>query len=222
MVLSYNKAWIIGWFFASLEAQTRRPDRIVIVDDASTDWTQEILQTQLARYLAIRLPMNRGQSHCRNIGVRSLNTDYIVFLDGDVEMAPHMLQAMEQALDADPGVSIAYCHYDRVGSRIDPVRGLPWDPMKLLEGNYISMVSMVRAKDLPDPPLDEGLRRYEDWDLWLRMMKAGKRGVLVPEVLFKAHYQSSDLSGSGESIDWRVVVERKHGIVRGPMLRPLG
>jgi glycosyltransferase involved in cell wall biosynthesis len=212
VVLSYNKAWMIQRFFASLGEQMARPSQVIIVDDASSDGTPQILRALFSKYPAVRLPRNRGQSYCRNIGARSIKTDYIIFLDGDIEMHPNMLDAMEKALDANPDASIAYCHYDRVGSRTDPVRAEPWSPERLLQVNYVSMISMIRRKDMPVPPMDEALKRYEDWDLWLRMMKNGKKGVMIDQVLFTAHYQKTDLSGMGESVDWRRIVEDKHGI----------
>lgn len=214
VILSYNKAWMIQRFFASLEEQTARPCQTIVVDDASTDGTLQILRALFSKHPAIRLPRNRGQSYCRNLGLRSVLTDYVIFLDGDIVMHPSMLDAMEKTLDAHPEVSIAYCHYNREGSRTDPVRAEPWNPDTLLKRNYISMVSMVRRKDMPDPPMDEALKRYEDWDLWLRMMKNGKKGLMIGQVLFTAHYQKGDLSGAGESAEWRQVVEKKHGLMR--------
>jgi len=212
VVLSYNKEWVIRPFFASLQKQTRKPDQVVVVDDASTDRTSEVLVKEFHQYQIIRLPENRGQSAARNVGFHATSGDYIIFLDGDIIMKPDMLAAMERVLENVPNASIAYCHYDRSGSRRDHVRSFPWDADRLKRENYISMVSMIRRKDMPSPPLDESLRRYEDWDLWIRMMKAGKRGALVDQVLFVARYQPDDLSGSGESIQWREIVEQKHGL----------
>jgi hypothetical protein len=138
--------------------------------------------------------------------------DYTVFLDGDLEMKPEMLQVMEEQLNSNPKASIAYCHYERVGSRVDRLSAKPWDVTALRDMNYISMVSMVRTKDLPKPPLDENLRRYEDWDLWLTMAEKGKTGVMIDKVLFQAHYQPGDLSGTGESGSWYGIVKKKHGL----------
>lgn len=221
VILSFNKRWILPQFFESLAAQTRKPDKAIIVDDCSKDGTPELLRVAYWRYPTIRLPKNLGQGAARNIGVRCLKTTFVLFLDGDIVMEPDMIEAMESSLLANPETSIAYCHYKREGSRTDDVKSMAWNPDHLKLVNYVSMISMVRREHLPTPVMDESLRRYEDWDLWIRMMKAGRSGILVDRALFTAHYQKGDLSGTGESEEWRRIVEKKHGLARTTSVPPI-
>lgn len=212
VVLTYNKASVFKIFFDSLMAQTRKPDEVIVVDDASTDGTQDVLRKHCHFWKIVLLPKNKGQSHARNVGARYVHGEYVIFLDGDIEMHPKMLERLEHSLDHFPDSSIAYGHYDRCGSRTDNVKGIRWNAEELRRMNYITMMSMIRRRDMPMPPFDESLRRYEDWDLWLRMVAAGKKGQLVNEVLFVAYYQDGDLSGRGESKMWYEIVKRKHGL----------
>lgn len=212
VVLSYNKAHIFEKFAESLHAQKRKADQVIVVDDCSTDGMGEMLGRFCNGWHTIKLFQNMGQSKARNLGFERVKGDYTIFLDGDLEMKPEMLGVMEEKLNANPGTSIAYCHYERVGSRVDRLSAKPWDLKALRDMNYISMVSMVRTKDLPRPPLDGTLKRYEDWDLWLTMAEKGKTGVLIDQVLFQAHYKEGDLSGSGESGGWYQTVKKKHGL----------
>ena len=224
VILTYNKADVLQVFLESLGKQTRRPDETILVDDASTDGTQELLRSSCSQWPIIQLPKNKGQSHARNIGLRAVHGQYVIFIDGDLEMKPRMLEVLEKRLDDSPDISIAYGHYDRCGSRTDNVKAIPWNPKELLMRNYISMISMVRRKDLPIPAFDEKLHRYEDWDLWLRMMKNGKKGAMVDYVLFTAFYKPEDLSGGGESQMWAKIVAQKHGLPtsREPTGKPQG
>lgn len=212
VVLSYNKASIFPKFVESLKAQTRKPDQVIVVDDCSTDGMGDLLGRYCNGWHTIKLFQNMGQSHARNIGFERVMGDYTIFLDGDLEMQPEMLEVLEDKLNKTPGASIAYGHYERVGSRVDRLSAKSWDLGALRDMNYISMVSLVRTKDLPRPPLDVQLKRYEDWDLWLTMAEKGKTGILVDKVLFRAHYQPGDLSGSGESGGWYSIVKKKHGL----------
>ncbi|MCA1828938.1 MAG: glycosyltransferase family 2 protein [Myxococcales bacterium] len=214
VVLTYNKAWILREFFDSLRCQSRRPDEVILVDDASTDGTQGELSGLPDSWLRLKLSRNGGQSRARNIGFRYASCDYVIFLDADVVMEPDMLESLAGALDAHPEASIAYCHYRRKGSRVDSVRAIPWDAAALRRENYVSAISLVRRADLPRPPFDETLARYEDWDLWLRMALDGRSGVLVDRPLFTAWYRPADLSGRGESRDWHRRVLAKHALVR--------
>lgn len=214
VVLSYNKAWIWGKFWASLVTQTRYPNQIVVVDDGSTDGTQELLRqsTYPPGFLPL-LETNRiGQSSARNVGLYNIGTDLVVFLDGDLLLQSNMLGRMEQELADHPEVSFVYSHYDRTGAVSGKVTARPWDLNTLKMGNYISPMAMCRKGDLPSPCFDPELSRYEDWDLWLRMGKAGKQGRLIDETLFTACYQPGDLSSAGESQDFFGAVRQKHGI----------
>ena len=210
IVLTYNKSWIFREFAASLDRQSRRPDEIIVVDDASTDGMRRELAELPPSWTILALGKNGGQSRARNLGCRHAAGDYVIFLDADIVMSPDMLASLSGALDADPTAGVAYGHFERQGSRNDPVRSIPWNAEVLQHRNYISMVSLVRRSHLPEPPLDETLHRYEDWDLWIRMSLAGRSGVLVDRTLFTAHYRPEDLSGRGESLDWYRKVLAKH------------
>ncbi len=212
VVLSYNKAWVFDRFHASLDRQTRPPDQVIVVDDASTDGMQTRLPSLPASWAVVRSATNEGQSRARNVGFEHATGDHLIFLDGDIEMAPDMLSVLEEALERDPGASIAYGHYARAGSRLDHVHAIAWDAAVLRHRNYISTISLVRRTHLPRPPFDPELRRYEDWDLWIRMSQSGARGVFVDRVLFTAHYRPGDLSGTGESLAWYHRVLDKHSL----------
>lgn len=194
VVLTYNKAHRLSDFIASLGRQLHAPDQVIVVDDASTDGTREILAEKAApNWIVLRLSKNGGPAHARNVGLQYARGDYVVFLEADIEMRPDMLRLMRQALDGDPEASFAYCHYARRGRRSQPFRGRPWDREALLEGNYVSGVSMLRRAHATIR-FAEGLRLHEDWHFWVRLAALGRRGVLVDQTLFEAYYGSDDIT----------------------------
>lgn len=211
VILSFNKAWIFNTFLLTLVGQTRRPDQTVIVDDGSTDGTRKLLDHYSDRYHIVHTT-RWGQSEARNFGLGLLETDLVIFLDGDLLLQSNMLGRMEQELEDHPEVSFVYSHYDRTGAVAGKVVARPWDLNTLKGGNYISPMSLCRRSDLPSPCFDRNLERYEDWDLWLRMGKTGKVGRLIDETLFTACYQPGDLSSKGESQDFFGAIRQKHGI----------
>lgn len=214
VVLSYNKAHIFRRFWDSLVTQTRVPDQTVIVDDGSTDGTNNILNTLGADlpYTLIRTNHVR-QSAARNEGLKRLTTDLAIFIDGDLLLQMNMLARMEIELEDYPDVSFVYCPYDRTGSLKGRILSYPFSVEKLKCGNFISPMSLVHRKHLPSPCFDEELHRYEDWDLWVRMAMAGRRGRLIDETLFTAYYQKGDLSADGDDRDWFFRVKAKHGFL---------
>jgi glycosyltransferase involved in cell wall biosynthesis len=216
VVLSYQKAHIFERFWDSLMAQTRLPDQIVIVDDGSTDGTTRLFDRILLddRFadVTVHHTARIRQSAARNYGLKRIATDRVIFLDGDLLLQVNMLGRMEVEMDEHPETSFVYCPYDRTGAQQGRIAALPWSVDRLKTGNYISPMSLVRRTDLPEPCFDEELHRYEDWDLWIRMAKAGHTGRLINEMLFTAYYLEGDLSGRGEHQDWFFRVKAKHGI----------
>lgn len=214
IVLTYRKRWFLGRFLASLEAQSRRPDEIVVVDDASDDGTLDRLRDLPKDYQIVRLPKNVGQAQARNVGIGRSTGDLVLFLDADIEMRDHMVAGLEATLEGDPKASFAYGHYLRRGTLKGQQVALPWNPDRLRKENYISPMSLVRRRDLPVPAFDPDFRQYEDWDLWLTMAERGRRGVLFDSVLFDAYYRSRDVTpaGAGGAL-WRRALQAKHGLL---------
>jgi glycosyltransferase involved in cell wall biosynthesis len=85
-------------------ARNAAPDiEFLLVDDASTDATGDILGTRAARLpgaTVITLPQNRGVSVARNAGLRIARGRAVAFLDGDDVVAPGHFPALADAIDA--------------------------------------------------------------------------------------------------------------------------
>lgn len=214
IVLTYRKGWILSQFLRSLQAQTRPPDQVVVVDDASDDGTVQALGLIPPAYELIRLEANRGQSHARNLGLARASGDLVVFLDADISMRADMLEGLEAALLAKPGASFAYGHYMRKGRLRGQQRAKVWDSVTLRKMNYVSVMSLVRRAHLPMPAFDESLRSLEDWDLWLTMADQGRQGVLVDRCLFDAYYRAGDITPSTDEARAREAILRKHALMR--------
>jgi GT2 family glycosyltransferase len=65
-----------------LEAQTRRPDQVIVVDNGSTDGTAE---AAASRATVIRLTDNQGFAHAVNLGIQASQSDWVGILNNDVE-----------------------------------------------------------------------------------------------------------------------------------------
>jgi glycosyltransferase involved in cell wall biosynthesis len=212
VVLTYRKGWFLPRFLASLMRQSRAPDQVVVVDDASEDGTDRALALFPSSCEVVRLAANGGQSRARNLGVLRCEGDLVAFLDADIEMAPDMLAVLEAALRENPAASFAYGHYGRLGALRGEHRAPPWCPDLIRRGNYVSAVSLVRRAHLPEPPFDAALRSLEDWDLWLTMAGAGRAGTLVDRRLFDAYYRAADVTPSGDHAAAARAIRKKHGL----------
>jgi glycosyltransferase involved in cell wall biosynthesis len=77
----YNVAPYICEALDSLFAQTYRNFESIIINDGSTDQTEELLEPYRDRIVYLKQP-NRGISYARNEGIRVARGQYIAFFDG--------------------------------------------------------------------------------------------------------------------------------------------
>jgi hypothetical protein len=151
----------------------------------------------------------RGANWARNRGFRLVRTPFVLFSDDDVEWYPTAIAQMKAALDARPEASYAYGSYFIPGVAI---RGnVAFDAVRLRRMNYISTMSMVRTADFSG--FDESIRRLQDWDVWLTMLKDGKTGVHCGSYIFQTKMRRGITYG--HELSWEEatrIVRRKHGL----------
>ena len=147
---TYNRAYILPKAIDSVRAQTYTNWELIIVDDGSTDNTEEIINTYRRADPRIRYAKhetNKGLAASRNTGVRESRGSYIANLDSDDEWLPQKLEK-ELAVfrTAPPSVYVVYSQYERTlgNGRIALLPEAPGERNGnlrriLLEVNLISM-----------------------------------------------------------------------------------
>jgi hypothetical protein len=163
----------------SIFAQTIKDLEVIVVNDGSTDDTEERVKPYLdrIRYIAQE---NRGGNAARNRGAAEATGEFIIFYDADIAMRPDGLELMVDALRRHPEAAYAYSSF-ALGFK--KFRLFDFDAELLKKRNYIHCTSLIRRSCFLG--FDEQVRRLQDWDLWLTMLENGDRGVFVDEVLFK-------------------------------------
>lgn len=197
VVVTFNRKELLQVCLQAIVAQTRRPDRIVIVDNASTDGTRDMLSEQgwLARgdteLLALRENTGGAGGFAAGIGHAAGNgTDWIWVMDDDAQPHPDALAELV-AVDPDPGNlygSVAVTG-DRLSWPMMPMDGSWRDTIHLVAGlpervdvQFIPFLglligaALVKRIGLPDPDF---FIAADDVDYCLRARKAGCRIVLV-------------------------------------------
>ena len=106
IVPSYNRASQLAELLGSLERQTIEHE-VVVVDNASTDGTPELVASRFPRVRVVRLPNNVGFGRAINRGVGECDARTVVFLNNDVVCEPPFLQRLCDALDPSAGVVMA-------------------------------------------------------------------------------------------------------------------
>jgi len=152
---------------------------IIIVDDGSTDDTLSLLGPYRDR-VSVLSQDHRGASAARNAGARIAHGRYLFFCDADVILEPNALAIMLETLTNNPQSAYVYCPF-KFGRRL--MNSVRFNAEWLRRFNYISTMSLIRQPDFPG--FDESLKRFQDWDLWLTLLKRGKTGTLTPKPLFQ-------------------------------------
>src|SRR5215211_7843247 len=110
----YNQAKYLGEAIESVLGQTYGNSQIVVVDDGSTDDTEEVA----GRYEKVECVRqeNRGLAEARNAGVRASRGEYLVFLDADDRLKEGALEAGVNSLDANPLCAFVSGKYNLVAA----------------------------------------------------------------------------------------------------------
>lgn len=109
VIAAYNAARFLEPALASVAAQARAADEVIVVDDGSTDGTAALAAARGARVISTP---NRGVSAARNTGIASASGDWIALLDADDLWHPDKIARQVQAASLAADVSIVACdHY---------------------------------------------------------------------------------------------------------------
>jgi len=222
IIPAHNAAATLDETLDSVRAQTHAGWEVVLVDDGSTDATRAIAEAAAAadpRIHVISQPQG-GVSAARNTGLRNARSEWVSFLDADDLLYPRYLERLTHALVTGPELDAAFCHTTSLleGGQTVGRRG-PWvsgDLFSLLAGYCaLDMHACVVRRSLVESVggFDESLRTSEDWDLWVRLARAGTRFGCVPEILAAYRLRPTSASAVAHQIfhDLMRVVERVHG-----------
>ena len=156
--------------------------QLVVVDDGSTDDETLALLARLEHDgVHVVHQTNAGLSSARMAGVAATSAPYVFPLDADDALAPGALDALADALDADPEAALAWGDVEMWGeveAQLAVARAL--DPWLLTYLNDVPVASLVRRTALLEAGGWSMGSGYEDWDLWLALAERGGRGVYIP------------------------------------------
>lgn len=176
---------------------------VIVVDNGSTDGSQEIIRNNYPRVKLIQNDENKGFSEANNIGASYSNADYYLFLNNDTTVDKNLLKELVRAGEEDPMIG-ALCpkiymyskkdHFWYAGAifkRHSTVhRGFNKKDVgqydEIEDTGFLSGCAFFIKKSVADKVglFDEQLFIYlEDVDLSIRIQKAGYRTVYVPEAV---------------------------------------
>jgi Glycosyltransferases involved in cell wall biogenesis len=222
IIPTYNRAEFLSSAIASVLNQTFQDFEIIVVDDASTDNTHQVVSSfDNYRIKYIRHETNRNGSVARNTGIMMSSGEYIAFLDDDDEWLPEKLKIQVSLLEnSSPKVGGVYTgslEIDRAtGKVLEQVvpskRGDIYND--LLIENCIGTAStpILRKECFEKVGLfDESLPSSQDLDMWIRISEEF-HFEYIKEPLVKYYVHKNKVNNNLEAvINGKEMIIKKYG-----------
>jgi glycosyltransferase involved in cell wall biosynthesis len=193
----FNHGGFIDEALESVLAQTCQDFEIVIVDDGSTDpeTVEKLSSCSLPRTRVLRTA-NGGLPAARNHAARHASGAVYCALDADDRLAPTWFEKALRVLDDQPSLSFVSHWLETFGDERWTWTPTDCDLPALLARNAVNGAALVRREAFEavggyDETMREGC---EDWDFWLRLVESGRRGRIIPEVLFYYRRRADSMS----------------------------
>ncbi|MFN2309395.1 MAG: glycosyltransferase family 2 protein [Gammaproteobacteria bacterium] len=110
LIPTFNRRDYIVQALESVLAQDYADMEIIVVDDGSTDGTEDVLKPYLSAIRYIRTP-NQGPALARNVGMEAAQGEYIAYLDSDDLYYPFKTRLQAEFLDEHPDVGMVYSDF---------------------------------------------------------------------------------------------------------------
>jgi glycosyltransferase involved in cell wall biosynthesis len=232
VIPTYNRADYLPLAVRSALSQSFRDLEVLILDDASTDRSPEVVQELLhdPRVKYIKHPINVGINANRNSGLARARGEYVAMLDSDdVWLDNGKLESQVEVLDADPacglvgtfakvldsegraiGTLAPYTDHDRI------CRSL------LVRNQFVHSSVLLRKRALDRAGwYDTSIPIWEDYELWLRLANAATVCNLpLPMTGYRRHSGNISLSAEAKSVVsyWHIYRRHRKSYPHGSLL----
>jgi glycosyltransferase involved in cell wall biosynthesis len=224
IIPTYNRAELLPRAVESVLAQSYPGCELIIIDDGSTDGTEQYLASLGEDIICIGIP-HSGVSRARNRGIAAASGDWIAFLDSDDYWLPMKLERQACYLREHPEYRI--CHTDEIwirnGTRINQgKKHRKRDGWFFLESLNLCLISpssvLIHRSILNDVGgFDESFEWVEDYDLWLRITSRYPVGYIDEKLVVKTGGHYDQLSSKTEGIERQRIRALEKIIAKGAL-----
>lgn len=215
VIPTYNRAHLIKESIQSVLDQTLQPYEIIIVDDFSTDNTEEVVNSFNSPLIKfVKNQRKKGANGARNTGILMAQGEYIAFHDSDDICLNTKLEKQKKCIKGS--IEICFCSMKRNynGNKNDffPYKRVKTDRIysEIEKNNIISTQTILIKKSLAEEKLfDENLKRLQDWDFVLRAVNFSNTYHLH-DYLVVQNINDSSISSTENAIDAFKKIYEKH------------
>lgn len=207
VVTCHNYGKFLGACIYSLLAQSKPFDKIIIVDDSSTDDTKNISQSygNQVEYIYCQY---RNPNDSRRLGVEKLGDGYkyLMFIDADNYISANYHQKLFNILESDNSLAVAYSKIKYFNNLNPSVffkeLSIEYNYNYLRHTNFADLMSLIRMEAYLQAG---GIQNFykSDWNMWLRITQLGWGMKLCKEAteFYRVHGSNGHLSRSKKKDD---------------------
>ena len=212
MMSVYNGDKYLREAVDSILSQTFADFELLVIDDASTDSSPQILESYSdARIRVVRNEFNLGLTKSLNKGLALAEGAYIARMDADDISLPQRLERQVDYLNAHPECGMVACLYETIDENGNVVRiRSGWQPSSeqlhvelIFQNCFPHAVATFRADVAREiGGYDERFLRSQDMDMWFRLSRRSTV-CLLPEALLKYRDTKANISNAhrGEQME---------------------
>lgn len=184
---SYNQGEYLSETLDSIIGQSYQDWECIIINDGSSDNTEEIALTYCKKDKRFKYIYqdNQGVSAARNNGISNSHGKYILPVDGDDIISPTYLEKAVSILDNNEDVKVVYGDAKYFGAKTGLFKLKTYRLSTLLNENCIFNSALYRRKDFDRiGGYDERmLSGWEDWEFWISLLKDGGKVYKLNDIV---------------------------------------
>lgn len=200
----YNQAHWLRFSLEKIRLQHFKDWEVIVVNDGSTDDTQDVAESIAAQDKRIRVihQPNKGLSGARNKGIQQAHGQWIQFHDADDFLLTGCLGQVAKRIHSNSQIELCQVGHDLVDEKNTLIQhvaltsnsGPFWPHVK--NGNPGPPLSFFIHRNLLNQAglFDETLTSVEDWDFWIRVGKLGAEREVISTPLVAYRYLSNSMS----------------------------
>lgn len=195
IVPAYNaEKWIDDCLNSILSQKTKYRYKLIVIDDGSTDSTALLIDARLSNTnLQVIRQENRGHSGARNVALKHLHSDYVMFVDSDDILLPNAIEALldkayEKNADIVEGNGYKFNENGYLGKvKIDKAK----DSQPVLWGT--PWLKVIRSELFERIEFPEGYL-YEDTIISFLLFPLAKRIFTIPDDVYAYRIHSASIT----------------------------
>lgn len=211
IICNYNNKPYLGRAIRSCLKQSLDKGRfeVIVVDDASTDKSQDVIVGFKDKIVPIYLKKNVGVAEASNVGIKAALGSFIIRVDSDDYINENTLLIMTEVLHANPDIGFVYADHFRVDKEeriLERVNLSTLDNLLRHGAGIMMRKSCLEALGL----YDIKFRNAEDHDLITRYLK-NFNGFRLPLPLYRYRIHETNMTHDPlERKAWETLAQQKN------------